>query len=86
MAGPRVADGGDGLQTQRVTANISNKQSLTVISGGSAALKLGGELTSPHSEWPTYYDLVVPCEDGKELSSSIKVGEFLDWLKKDFSP
>jgi hypothetical protein len=33
MARPQVADGGDGLQTWRVDANILNKQSRTADKG-----------------------------------------------------
>jgi hypothetical protein len=33
MGGPQVADGGDGLQTWKVTANILNKQSRTAEKG-----------------------------------------------------
>jgi hypothetical protein len=41
MAGPQVADGGDGHQTWRVAANILNKQSRTADKGRSSSL-VGG--------------------------------------------
>jgi hypothetical protein len=41
MEGPRVAEGGDGLQTRRVAANILNKKSLTADKGWSSSLEIG---------------------------------------------
>jgi hypothetical protein len=38
MMRPRVADGGDGLQTTRVAANMLNKQSRIADSGWSSSL------------------------------------------------
>jgi hypothetical protein len=46
MARPWVADGGDGLQIRRVTANILNEQSRTADKGWSSSLGVG--LTTPH--------------------------------------
>jgi hypothetical protein len=47
VARPQVADGGDGLQTWRVAANILNKQSRTADRGGPPACGLGEGLKSP---------------------------------------
>jgi hypothetical protein len=41
MARPRVDDGGDGLEIQRVAANILNKQSWTIDKGCSSSLGVG---------------------------------------------
>jgi hypothetical protein len=47
MARPRVADRGDGLQIQRVAANILNKQSRTADSGWSSSLGVGRGANKP---------------------------------------
>jgi hypothetical protein len=43
MAHPRVSDGGDHLQIQRVAANILNKQLWTADKGWSSSLGAGHE-------------------------------------------
>jgi hypothetical protein len=41
MAGPQVADGGNGLQIWRVAANILNQQSRTADKGWYSSLEVG---------------------------------------------
>jgi hypothetical protein len=41
MVRPQVGDGGDGLQVQKVAANIFNKQSRTADRGWSSSLGIG---------------------------------------------
>jgi hypothetical protein len=41
MSHPQVKDGGDGLQTWRVAANILNKQSMTADKGWPSRLGVG---------------------------------------------
>jgi len=51
MARSRVADGSDGLQIRRVTANILNRQSMTVDKTWSFSLGVGrGAYTSSPKE------------------------------------
>jgi hypothetical protein len=45
---PQVADGGYGLQTWRVAANILTKQSLTADKGRSSSLGVWRGATTPH--------------------------------------
>jgi hypothetical protein len=47
MAGPQVADGGDGLQIWRVAADIVHKQSRTVDKVWSSTWGLVVELAAP---------------------------------------
>jgi hypothetical protein len=47
MARPQVADGGDGLQIRRVSANILNKQSRTADRGWSSSLGIGRGAKNP---------------------------------------
>jgi hypothetical protein len=47
MARPQVADGGDGLQIWRVSANILNKQSRTADRGWSTSLGVGRGANNP---------------------------------------
>jgi hypothetical protein len=48
MARPQVADGGNGLQIWRVTANILNRQSRIADNGWSSSLGVGRGATTPH--------------------------------------
>jgi hypothetical protein len=48
MARPWVVDGGDGLQTLKVAANILNEQSQTADRSGLRACRVDMWLTTPH--------------------------------------
>jgi hypothetical protein len=47
MARPQVVDGGDGLRTWSVAANILNKRSRTADRGWSSSLGIGRRANSP---------------------------------------
>jgi hypothetical protein len=47
MARPQFVDAGDGLQIQKLAANILNKQSRSASRGGPPSWGLGGGLTTP---------------------------------------
>jgi hypothetical protein len=57
MARPQVADGGDVLQTWRVTANIFNKQWRTGEKRWSYILGLGGGLTTTRHKITAFYEM-----------------------------
>jgi hypothetical protein len=54
MERAQVVDGGDGLQTQRVAANILNKQSQTSDKGWFSSLGLGVGLTTQCKTYACY--------------------------------
>jgi len=47
MARPQVADGGEGFQIWRVSANTLNKQSRTADEGWSSSFGVGREANNP---------------------------------------
>jgi hypothetical protein len=75
VARPRVADGGDGLQTWRVATNIWNKQSRTTYKGwpSSLAIRRRG-YTMPHRKKQSGC-----CEHCNEPSGSMKGGVILNY-------
>jgi hypothetical protein len=60
MAHPQVADGGDGLQVWRVTANILNKESRTADKGWSSNLGVGRGANNSTVK----YKLDIKCHEG----------------------
>jgi hypothetical protein len=85
MARPRVADGGVGLQTRKVAANVLNKHSWAAEKGWSSS----DGLTTPHRKKTVYYKMLHRAlelddcfEHGNEPSCSIKGGEFLACLSE----
>jgi len=62
---PQVADGGEGLQIWRVTANILNKQSQTADTGWSSSLGLGTEQTTPY------------CKESNKVKAQLSLCFFL---------
>jgi hypothetical protein len=53
MARPQVADGRDGLQIWRISANILNKQSRTAYTGWSSGLGVGRGANNSSSKFVT---------------------------------
>jgi hypothetical protein len=63
MARRHVADGGEGRQIWRVTANILNKQSRTADKGWPSSLGVGRGLTTPHREKTVRYEMLQRASD-----------------------
>jgi hypothetical protein len=68
MMRPRVADGGDGLRTRRVAANMLNKQSRIADSGWSSSLGDGrGANDSPNIKLEVCYETLHSASEKDRL-------------------